>query len=189
MFWQFYVQNGKVLGCTEVASNAIADPSTHFVTADPALGVADLATLVPVMQGGIITGMQIAAPSAIFLHVSITGGDGDTPPGMPNDGSKPLGMTAEVKDASGTIITTLNGAWRITIRDSTGAEFDVVRITLSGGQASVSYPGNGGKTGHCFVRQNDFTSLTLGSATYQVVLVNDTPGGGPEPEFKVYRPL
>jgi hypothetical protein len=123
------------------------------------------------------------ADPEVWLHLAVTGGDGDTPPGVLNDGVDALTVTAAIRSGSGQAdpVVPLEGAWRITIRDDVGAVYDVVKVTLTAGESSVAYT-TSGRTAVCQVLESDFLPVEVSGVTYRVRLAAPVA-------FKVYREL
>lgn len=148
-----------------------------------------LAALPPESLAATLEGGQVVevgpAPTGpeIWLHLAITGGDSDTPPGVLNDGVDSLTVTAAIRAGSNPAdpVVPLDGAWRITIRDDVGAVYDVVKVTLTAGESSVAYTTNG-RTAVCQVLASDFLPVEVAGVTYRVRLAESAA-------FKVYREL
>jgi hypothetical protein len=122
---------------------------------------------------------------AVYLHLATSGGDGDTPPGIVNDGVASLQVTATLRagPSPGSPVLPVNGTWRITIRDDDGVYYDMVLATLTNGQAQIAYKTEpGARRATCTVFQKDFTVVEMDGVTYRVLLVG-------APVFKVYRVL
>lgn len=141
------------------------------------------ALVVTVQDGVVISIAPAPEPSAVYLHLGIGGGDGDDPPGIVNDGQQALLVDVALRAGPdpGSPVLPVSGDWRVTIRDDTGAIYDVVRLTITAGQAQVSYTSNQ-RPAICQILERDFYPVQAGGVTYQVRLVGSTV-------FKVYRVL
>lgn len=148
-----------------------------------------LAALPPESLAATLEGGQVVevgpAPTGpeIWLHLAITGGDGDTPPGVKNDGVDALAVAATLRVGPGGSdpVVPVDEAWRITIRTDTGAVYDVVRVGLVEGLANVSYT-TSGATAVCQVLESDFLPVAVAGTTYRVRLAAPVV-------FKIYREL
>lgn len=157
----------------------------HAVDHDP-YPEAPLNELTGHIEGGVVTGMELiptAQAPAVYLHLGIGGGDGDDPPGIVNDGQQALLVDVALRAGPdpGSPVLPVSGDWRVTIRDDTGAIYDVVRLTITAGQAQVSYTSNQ-RPAVCQILERDFIPVQAGGVIYQVRLVG-------RPVFKVYRVL
>lgn len=164
-----------------------ADLVAHYVSDPELVARLDQAELeeiaVTLDDQGAVASLSVSPTPTLWLHVALSGGDGDTPPGIKNDGTDALSVSVALRsgqDPSSPVVP-VTGAWRITIRDDTGAIYDVVRITLTDGQANFSYTTTG-RTGLCRLDERDLAPLTAGEATYRLRLARPV-------EFKVYREL
>ncbi len=149
-----------------------------------ALVVLPLDSLVAILEGGQVVEVGPApADPELWLHLSITGGDGDTPPGVLNDGVDALAVAAALRVGPGGSdpVVPVDEAWRITVRTDTGAVYDVVRVGLVEGLANVSYT-TSGATAVCQVLESDFLPLAVAGSTYRVRLAAPVV-------FKIYREL
>lgn len=157
----------------------------QLVTDDPALGLEpDLHQVRAAIEDGQVTAITSATQApAVYLHLGIGGGDGDDPPGIVNDGQQALLVDVALRAGPdlGSPVLPVSGDWRVTIRDDTGAIYDVVRLTITAGQAQVSYTSNQ-RPAVCQILERDFIPVQAGGVTYQVRLVG-------RPVFKVYRVL
>lgn len=73
MGWQFYVVDGAVVGRSELGG-AIIDKTAHFVTDDPKIGAADMATLSPeIAKNGEIINISIIPGKGAVKHPAIAG--------------------------------------------------------------------------------------------------------------------
>lgn len=154
-----------------------------YITTDAALGGADPRELRGTIVDGQVVGMEVVTEPAVYLHLGISGGDGDTPPGIVNDGVAAIQVDIALRASAdpGSPVLPVSGDWRVTIRDDTGAIYDVVRLTITNGQAQVSYTSNQ-RPAVCQVLERDFYPVTVGGVSYQVRLAGSA-------EFKVYRVL
>ena len=128
-----------------------------------------------------VASLSVSSPPILWLHVSLSGGDSEVPPGIKNDGQDALtvGVALRSGPESDAQIVPASGAWRITLRDDTGAVYDVVKVTLTGGRASFSYTTDG-RPGLCRLDERDLAPITAGDTTYRLRLARPV-------EFKVYR--
>jgi hypothetical protein len=164
-----------------------AELVAHYVS-DPALateldqaGLEEIA--VTLDDQGAVTGLSVQPTPTLWLHVSLSGGDGDTPPGIKNDGADALTVNVALRagpepDAQ---LVPANGGFRVSVRDDSGAIYDVVKVSLSDGQGSFSYTTDG-RPGVCRLEEGDLAPITAGDTTYRLRLANPV-------EFKVYREL
>jgi len=114
-----------------------------------------------------------AAPE-VWLHITITGGDGEDPPGAPIDGSAPLQVSAALRQTSdpASAIIPVSRSYRITIRTDTGEVYGVKKITLANGEMGpVSFSGDAAKgEAVCNILESDFEQVEAGGTTYTVRL-------------------
>jgi hypothetical protein len=162
-----------------------ADLTAHYVS-DPELvarldqaGLEEIAATLD--DQGEVSSLSVSPTPTLWLHVTLSGGDGDTPPGIKNDGQDALTVEVALRagpepDAS---LVPADGAWRITIRDDAGAIYDVVKVGLASGQANFSYTTDG-RPGLCRLDERDLAPITAGNTTYRLRLASPV-------EFKVYR--
>lgn len=131
-------------------------------------------SLVATIEDGQVVDMQ-TPPSdpEVWLHLSVTGGDGEDPPGAPTDGTNPLSVSAVLRatdDPASSILTGVNRSYRITVRDDRDATYDVRKITLVDGEmAPVNYSGTG-QPAVCEVLESDFEQVKAGDTLYTVRL-------------------
>ncbi len=164
-----------------------AELVAHYVS-DPELAAsldrAELEEIAPTLDDqGQVTSLALSPAPTLWLHVALSGGDGEVPPGIKNDGQDALKVSVALRagpqaDAQ---LVSADGAFRVTVRDDTGAIYDVVKISLSGGQTSFSYTTDG-RPGLCRLDERDLAPISAGEATYRLRLANPV-------EFKVYREL
>jgi len=119
----------------------------------------------------------------IFLHVTLTDGDGLKPIGIVNDGASKIHIVATLRKTSdsNSDVIPLSGKWRIPIRDDQGRIYDMILVNLVDGVAEFDYT-----TTHrpavCKVDENDFETIEISGVKYKVKIVGDN-------NFKVYRTL
>ncbi len=141
--------------------------------------------LTATIEDGQVTAVTAAPPKEVWLHVAITGGDGDDPPGILNDGTDALSITATLRatvDPASPVIP-VSGTWRVTVRDDTGAIYDVVKVQMNAGVVSASYTTTS-RPAVCELREQDFTPVPdpAGGEPYTVRLAGQAA-------WKVYREL
>ncbi len=150
--------------------------------------------LMATLAEGAVTAVAAIIEPTVWLHHSLSGGDGATVPGIPLDGSQALSVSVELRlgqDAASDLIPetpAVAGPWRITLRDQAGAVYDVVRATVdSQGRGDFAYtPPTGGRAARCHLSQADLTTVTIGGQEYKVRLAN--PAVPEVGHFVVYRP-
>lgn len=133
-------------------------------------------------SGGAWT-VSIAPPNNVWLHVAVSGGDGNDPPGILNNGSDALTITATLRATADPASPKIevDGAWRITIRDDAGASYDMVKVQMTAGVVNASYTTTF-RPAECELRESDFDPVTAGDKTYVVRLAAPA-------RWKVYRNL
>ncbi len=132
---------------------------------------------------GQITAVEL--PRQLWLHLDISGGDGDDPPGIKNDGAHALAISAALRASEDpdSPLVEVDGDWRITIRDDTGAIYDVVKVSMTSGRVTISYT-TSARPALCRLDESDFAPLPdpAGGAPYTIRLAGQT-------RWKVYRTL
>jgi len=122
----------------------------------------------------------------IYLHLSVTGGDGKEPIGVLNDGTDSINVTCtfrKTSDPVSDILTAITGlSRRVTVRKDTGECYDIFSITFVDGISSFAY-----KTtldpAICEIKESDFLPVDSGyEVPYIINLIGDNT-------FKVYRSL
>jgi len=88
---------------------------------------------------GISGGSKPPVLPIVNVNMTITGGDGMDPPGILNDGVEFVLVEISLTMQDGTPAPIPDGSYRVTIRDSTDAEYDVISIPFVGGSASFNY--------------------------------------------------
>ena len=183
----FFPADGNVLAAA--ASETGANPDDLAIWAAPDLATARqfaslaLDQIQATMENGVVTAVQEVTPPTTYLHVTVSGGDGDVPPGIRNDGQDSLQVNVALRagEDPASAVVPLDGAWRIIVRDDTGAIYDVVKVQLTAGQASIAYTSDQ-RPAACRLLESDFISVEYAGQEYQVRLVGDT-------NFKVFREL
>lgn len=136
------------------------------------------------IEGGQVASVE-PAPGLpeVYLHFGITGGDGMDPPGIINDGADALTVDISLRGGPGAAdpVIPVSGIWRVAVRDEGGDIYDVVKVAVAGGQATVSYTSSQ-RPAICKLEQRDLDTVESGGVTYRVVLAGDTA-------FRVYREL
>ena len=127
----------------------------------------------------------VVAKNYLYIHLTMSDGDGREPLGIINNGIDALSIIAtfrESEDPSSSVITSITGlSWRISIRDSSNFIYDIIDVPFTNGVASVSYTTTD-KSAICSVLESDFEKITVGETIYTLKLVGDST-------FKVYRQL
>lgn len=84
---------------------------------------------------------QPTVPSRIpvEVHISMTGGDDQSPPGIKNDGVESIAIAISLKLPDGSAAPLADGNYRIVIRDSADAEYDVISVPFTAGSAAFNY--------------------------------------------------
>ncbi len=146
---------GKATGRTHYTTNPPADFSSGglvFVTADPALGEADLDKLEATIESGEVTALDVAAePDKLWVHATLTGGT-TSPSGtlyLKNDGVDALTVSAHLRDgpelATSNPVTQIGGVdidglWALELVNvDTKALADTPLVQMTAGVISVSY--------------------------------------------------
>lgn len=79
----------------------------------------------------------------IYLHISLSGGDGDADVlGVNLDGSNPIhvvGTLREGSDSASPVVEAVSGTWRVQLRDQAGGIYDIVQVTMTAGVAEMDY--------------------------------------------------
>ena len=75
----------------------------------------------------------------VNFNVSITGGDGKSPPGISNNGIDFVTVTIALTLLDGKPAPLQNGKHRVTIHDSSGTEYDIISIDFLDGKVSFNY--------------------------------------------------
>ena len=119
----------------------------------------------------------------IYLHVSLSGGDSKVPIGLKNDGVQTLVVTATFRSGelpTSDVLTIIDATeWRVNIRNSEGAIYDIVNIIFNAGISTFNYTTTNYAT-VCEIVESDFEVVELVDATYNIKLVNPVI-------FKVFR--
>jgi hypothetical protein len=101
------------------------------------IGETDEVVLGSTLSDGVWTA-PVVSP-VLTVNMSIAGGDGLTPPGITNNGVDFVLVKISVTMLDGTPAPMPDANYRITIRDSANAEYDVISIPFVGGAASFNY--------------------------------------------------
>ena len=136
----------------------------------------------------------------IYVHIDITGGDGEDVVGIKNDGTDSCTITATIRsgiESDSTIINAVSSSWRVNIRNLAGSIADVVKITFVNGQVTFNYTTlPNAQCGTYFISPEDvYEEFEMGGTTYKFTLVQRcesseaTPTEPIWPCFKVYREL
>lgn len=121
-------------------------------------------------------------PQYIYLHLDITDGDGQVPPGIANDGTDYLTVTGAVRATaeSDSPLVPISGPWRVTVANlDTGLPYTFLMLTLTSGQFSVRYSTTGAPA-RITIRDDDFAPFEFAGQSYQVRVVGS-------PVFWVYE--
>ena len=123
-------------------------------------------------------------PNYLFLHITLTGGDGIDPIGMINDGVDAISISAAFRgteDPTSNILTMISGMWRVVIRDSDRLVYDIIGVDFTEGVSTFQYKTTG-KPAICKLKEADLNAIpiVIGETVYKIVLANPV-------EFKVYR--
>lgn len=123
------------------------------------------------------------APADVFAHISITGGDGLTPPGICNDGVNALDISLAIRSGPmpDSPLLPISGTWRILIRSKDGPIYDIVSIQVTDGLGEARYTTTLPPC-ECTISEDDFDQLEYGGASYRVRLASPVA-------IKVYRTL
>jgi len=122
----------------------------------------------------------------LYLHITLTDGDGIDPIGMLNDGVDAISISAafrQTADPASAVLTMITGMWRVVIRDSDNLVYDIIGVEFINGVASFPYTSTN-RPAICKLHESDLNALPIiiGETEYKIVLVNPV-------EFKVYRTL
>lgn len=139
------------------------------------------------IAGGIVESIhEEPGPAAIYLHIFITGADGQDPPGCNVDGTNPLQISGALRQGEhpASAVVPVSLPFLVPVRRSDRREYDVKRITLVAGEfGPVDYSGNpAGDPGVCEILERDLEPVTDGGQTYIVKIVGST-------KFKLYGEL
>jgi hypothetical protein len=118
----------------------------------------------------------------IFLHVTLTDGDGKKPIGIQNNGTDSLNVSATFRtgdEQTDPIIDVINQEWRVTIREPKSRIYDIVNIEFINGILNFHYTTTN-KPANCIINEDDFEIVSLNEVRYKMTLIGDT-------NFKVYR--
>lgn len=136
-----------------------------------------LSNITATIEGGVVTGVDVAVTPIIYAHVSFSGGDGKTPPGV-EAGNAASKLTVGVKlsqsptdpDAGLPGGVMFGGVYRITIRNN-GDIYTVQRISIANNEWNGFFCGKHGP-GVLYLSQGDMEDVTVdGVGTVKVVLV------------------
>lgn len=123
------------------------------------------------------------APNEMFFVLTATGGDGQDPIGVDENGTNPIQIRGILKDAVDNPVASLDGSrWRISIRASDGQVWDIIMVKFVGAEVAFQYkPSPKMPCGDYEVSGLDFAPVEVLGASFFVRLV-------PDPfRFKVYR--
>ncbi len=176
----------RALAATARNHGLNSDELTAHYVSDPELAArldqAELGEITATLDDqGAVSSLNVSPTPTLWLHVSLSGGDGDSPPGIKNDGTDALTVSVALRagpEADAQLVPA-SGAFRVTVRDDSGAIYDVVKISLSNGQGSFSYTTDG-RPGVCRLEEGDLAPISAGGTTYRLRLAQPV-------EFKVYR--
>ncbi len=74
----------------------------------------------------------------LLLDITLSGGDGDTPIGIRNNGIDIVNIAYELKNNDG-ILAPVDGSFRVVLRDSDELVYDMIKIDFVSGAGSVDY--------------------------------------------------
>ena len=117
----------------------------------------------------------------VFLHISLTDGDGLKPIGITNDGVSKIHVTLRQTSDPKSDVILLSGKWRIPIRDDRGHIYDMILVNLVDGVTEFDYTITH-RPAICKIDENDFEIIEISGVKYKVRIVGDNI-------FKVYRAL
>lgn len=123
-----------------------------------------------------------ADKNKIYLHLSMTDGDGMEPIGIVNNGTDTINVTAalRVSDDIGSPIIPYSKAWRIIIRESGNKIYDQIKVAMVNGVISFNYH-TVGAPAICRIDPSDMTeTFDIQGDQYLLEVLGNT-------EFKVYR--
>jgi len=75
----------------------------------------------------------------IVVHLDISGGDGETIPGIENDGIEFVKILVECKLPDGSAAPLPDGNYRIIIRDGDDSEYDLISVPFISGSSLFDY--------------------------------------------------
>jgi hypothetical protein len=140
--------------------------------------LARLPDLTATVEGGVVTALNPPPePNQVWLHIALTGGDGDDPIGAANSGTEERELTAAItvraaQDAASQILP-LTGRWRIRFRRDTGEIYAIRRVQITNGQASIPFSvDDGAPEAELHIQESDFEPVTVGETTYTVRLAS-----------------
>ena len=150
---------------------------------------------------GVLSHTPLPTIGDVYLHITLTDGDGKLPIGIKNDGIDTVNVFAtfrQTEDPTSPVITAIdNVEWRVTIREvtirevtdtnyipgmpisTTGPVYDIVNIIFIQGVLNFNYMTTN-KAAICNIIEEDFEILTMGENQFKMNIVGDTT-------FKVFR--
>lgn len=122
----------------------IATDPLVWVTTDESIGELDQNSISATFENGQVVGVNVVPPPGnIFLHVALSGGDGDPDVlGVNLDGSNPIHVVATLRegsDSASPVVDAVSGTWRVHLRDLAGGIYDIVQVTMTAGVAELDY--------------------------------------------------
>ena len=139
-------------------------------------------------------------PTPLYVHIDITGGDGEDVIGIKNDGTDSCTITATIRmgiESDSSIVTAISSAWRVNIRNLSDIIADVIKITFVNGEVTLNYSTlPNAQCGTYYISPEDvYEEIEMGGTTYKFTLAQRcelteaTPTEPMWPCFKVYREL
>ena len=132
----------------------------------------------------------------LYVHVTMSGGDGEDPIGIQNDGTDTCNIHVEIRDgedpSNSNIVTSISDVWRVNLRKWDNHEvMDIIKIQITNGVADFTYHTTPNAIcGVYYVDQADiYETFDVGGQLYSFNLVEQTYAGTDcnWPCFKVYR--
>lgn len=132
----------------------------------------------------------------LYVHITMSGGDGEDPIGILNDGTDNCTVHTEIRDgedpSNSNIVTGINETWRVNLRKWDNHEvLDIVKIKFTNGVSDFQYHTTPNAIcGVYYIDPDDiYEVIELGGQKYSFNLINQEYAGTdcPWPCFKVYR--
>lgn len=121
--------------------------------------------------------------TTLFAHINVTGGDGNTPIGIVNDGVDSFSINVAIREGeepdSAIVTSFTNMNYRVKIREDSGSIYDIINVNFVDGVSTFNYSTTN-KASVCLVQEDDLIPINIGSVEYKIGLVGNT-------EFIIYR--
>lgn len=120
----------------------------------------------------------------VFIHVDITGGDGEVPPGINKNNVDFVSITftlRETENPASAVKTAISRNWQVKLRDQDGNLYDYLQVAFVNGVATIQYTAT--RPGVVSIFKEDVSDIISGA---EVTLV---PSASTSPMLKVYNDL